>query len=147
MSDNCVAPRKDKGRETVLVYIPRPGSPIEQTVKHGSAIVGPESKSRQERTTVYFEGNLHGVGSMVTFADCAMHAYWRMRECYPTVAKMAVLAHDLVRVGTLDSERGVIRDELDARGALLAWLGIKDVPGDRRILSLQRELCVLAVSL
>jgi hypothetical protein len=80
-------------------------------------------------------------------ADRAIHAYWRMRERYPTVAKMTVPAHDLVRVGTLDPERGVIRDEFDARTALLAWLGIEDVPGDRRILSLQRELCVLAIRL
>jgi hypothetical protein len=57
LSDSNAAPPQDQGCETVLVYIPRPGSPIEQTMKHGSAIVGPEAESRQERTTVYFEGN------------------------------------------------------------------------------------------
>ena len=147
MSSNPAAPPHEQCSDSVLVYVPKPGTAIERTVKRGSAIVGPEAEAEagRARPTVYFEGNLYGAVGMVTFADRAMHAYWRMRERYPTIAMMTASPQELVRAGTLDPERGVIRDELDARGDLLAWLGIKDVPGDRRILSLQRELCVYGV--
>ena len=73
---------------------------------------------------VYYEGNRYGAANMVTYADRAMLAYWRMRDHYPTVAQAAVPVEHLVRIGTLDPERGEI-ELVDTEHApdLAEWLG------------------------
>jgi hypothetical protein len=129
-------------RTGVSVYIPKPGTAIGRTVERASAIVAPKREFRTARTTVYYEDLSQDAEGLVTFADRAMLAYRRMRAGTSTPEGITALPQELARVGTLDPARGVISAEREALRDLLNWLGIPDVPGDRRTLTLQRELCV-----
>ena len=115
----------------VRVYLPAPNAPALSHVLAGSAIVSrhqrahrPDEPGGPARLLVHYEGNRYGAANMVTYADQAMLAYWRMRDHYPTVAQAAVLVEQLVRIGTLDAERGEI-ELVDAEHArdLAEWLG------------------------
>jgi hypothetical protein len=71
----------------VRVYLPAPNAPALSHVLAGSAIVShhqpadsPDEPGGPARVLVYYEGNRYGAANMVTYADRAMLAYWRMRD-------------------------------------------------------------------
>lgn len=114
------------------VYVPRPGSDLEEAVWAGSGIVGsPEGST--DRLRVDFEGDQD---LYPCFADRVRRAaerhQWsrRHREGYPTRACAHVGPTEVIRVGRYDSEEGrvVVVDE----AALERWLGVDELP-DREL--------------
>lgn len=140
----------------VPVYVPsrrdgagrdvRMGEHMLATVAPRSAIVGtgrdPEPGLLPEMIVVYYEGNLYGAVNMVTFADRAMFAYWRLRDHYPTVAMMAVPRSQVVQAATLYPEHGRVEVKSAAQQVRLTrWLGLAIEDSD----ALARELRVQGV--
>jgi hypothetical protein len=123
------------------LYVPRAN--LKLAVDPRSAIVGTSSRQwlegrearidrREPREVggdtnlvIDFEGNRYNASNMVTYADRAMHAAGRQRECYPTVARAIVPSRQLVRVATLDYDHEQVRC-LDEDGVLelLRWLEV-----------------------
>jgi len=77
---------------------------------------------------VYYEGNLYDAANVVTYADRAMFAYWRMRDRYPTVARRAVRVDDIQQIGILDPTTGLItlgEEHGVPNERLCDWLSLK----------------------
>jgi hypothetical protein len=122
------------------------GEQMLATVAPRSAIVGtgqdPEPGLLPKMIVVYYEGNLYGAVNMVTFADRAMHAYYRLRDHYPTVAMMAVPRSQVVQAATLYPEHGRVEvKNAEQQVRLTRWLGLAIEDGD----ALARELRVQGV--
>lgn len=121
--------RSDEQNRTVLSRDERMGDWAAETIAPRSAIVGdgqdPEPGVLPEMIVVYYEGNLHNAVNMVTYADRAMFAYWRMRDHYPTVAMMAVPRSQVVQAATLYPEHGRIEVlDIDQEIRLCRWLDV-----------------------
>lgn len=108
----------------IVVYLPAGGHPATEGIARGSAIVGvPEPGAEEVR--IYFEGALYDQVNMVTLADRAVHAYGRLRERYPTLAKRMVPRSALVAVGTFDEAGGrIILTGEQSASAVANWLGV-----------------------
>lgn len=123
----------------IVVYVPAGGHPATGGIARGSAIVGvPEPGSEEVR--IYFEGALYGQVDMVTLADRAVHAYGRLRERYPTLAKRMVPRVSLVAVGTFDEAGGrIILTGEQSASAVATWLGVPTLdPAELRRSTLPR---------
>jgi hypothetical protein len=111
----------------VPVFTPVPGSFLVRRLAPGSALVATELD--EQRSLVYFEGNTHGASNVVTYADRVRRAAERMVDQASTCARMTVSTSELMRVGTFDSDRGVVELLGDnAASVLAAWLGLRGEP-------------------
>jgi len=99
------------------VYVPGPNCPI--SIVDGSGIVGCRHKG--DLIEIYFEGNIYGASELRPHLARVRHAYFRMREHYPTVARAVVPATELTHVGYYDE----VSDELHITNQpeLDRWLG------------------------
>ena len=82
--------------QTLIVYVPRPGTPPAQAIAPGSAIVGQPVDDQQVQC--YYEGAVHG--QEMSFDDKLMHAADRLVTHYPTCACGVFYREDLFEVGT-----------------------------------------------
>jgi hypothetical protein len=81
------------------VYIPKPNTYSNKTIKKGSAVI--KSKLVDESMVkVYYEGNIYNAQNIRTYEDRCMLAAGRARDNYPTTAFMVVPTHDLIDAGT-----------------------------------------------
>jgi hypothetical protein len=82
----------------------------------------------EERTSVWYEGNLHGAANIVTYADRVYHAADRMLRDYPTSATAALRSKHLLVIGTFDTHTGTVTLDGDSQRRILAdWLGVEQV--------------------
>jgi hypothetical protein len=130
----------------------RMGDHFAAAVAPKSAIVGtgedPEPGVLPEMIVVYYEGALYGQSNMITFADRAMFAYWRMRDRYPTAAMMAVPKNQLEHVANLYPEFGKVEPISGATLIRLArWLELKDDAMKREPQVFPRELAIEGVTI
>lgn len=107
------------------IYVPV-GTPAEQLIARGSAVVGRGDVS-EGRTLVYYEGNLYGAQNMRVFADRVTHAAGRMREAYPTIAKALLPIESLREVGVGDLS-SLTLTFINDREALQDWLESEELP-------------------
>lgn len=106
----------------VSIYVPRKGSSAAQSVLPGSALVGDPSRMRDGAVLCYFEGNKNLADNIKTFADKLIHAAGRLARDYPTVAKGAFRAEELIEVGRYDAVRCCVVEVSDGK-ALSGWAG------------------------
>lgn len=112
------------------VYVPGPGSDLEEKVWPGSGVVGSPVGSTG-RLRVDFEGDEQ---IYPRFADRVRRAaerhLWRQqhREGYPTRACAFVSPGEVIRVGGYDREEGrVVVGDVEV---LKAWLGLEKLPDE-----------------
>jgi len=144
--------RTDEQNRTLLGRDQRMGEHFAATIAAGSAIVGTgrdqDPGVLPGSIIVYYEGNLYGAANMVTFADRAMHAYWRMRDRYPTAAMMAVPVSQLQLVAHLLPEHGRVEVISGATLYRLArWLDLEEDATRREPQQFPRELVVSGVTI
>ena len=148
-------------RDALAVYAPAALLGPLTGVAPGSAIVGPRPcgiGSCPRPFVVYYEGDVYKTGELKTLADRAAQAAGRLRSEYPTVARAAVRACDVVEVGTLyepsaatstKSEKqagaspravaqiSLVRDgqgsDEQSRRLLAAWLEVEEASLDREL--------------
>jgi hypothetical protein len=101
-------------------------------VVKGSGIVALRPRHGSKTVPVWFEGAIFGQAGMERFVDRVRHAYFRMREDYPTRAKAIVPVADVVKVGVYMPGAGVLLGRLDAEDRLRTWLEIPTLSGLRR---------------
>jgi hypothetical protein len=111
----------------IVVYVPADTGDEGLHIARGSGIVG-EPKPSSGTVLIYFEGAIYKPVNISTFADRVMHAYYRMTERAPTIAKDRVPVERLIPVGTLDP----IRKQVTLTGPeserdLARWLGAENV--------------------
>ena len=115
----------------VIVWVPA----VHTTIDSGAGIVSSRPE-RGGRVTVDFEGNRHGAGNIVTFADRVYHAYGRQVTDYPTIARMSLQTSWLIRVATFDPKTGIVYVGSAAAAATLAgWLGVQTIPEEELLCS------------
>jgi hypothetical protein len=108
---------------TVVVVIPDP--PLGIVAASGVVC---QTLPAGERTSVWYEGNLHGAANIVTYADRVYHAADRMLRRYPTAAMAALRSEHLLVIGTFDTHTGTVTLDGDGERRLLAgWLGVEQV--------------------
>lgn len=108
---------KDHGL-VFTVYVPRGGAL--STIKRGSGIVGVKGHGVEDRTLIYYEGDVYRMeDKRRPYEELVYHAADRMAVDYPTIAKAMVKTTDLLEVGTFDyaTQRLVVTDQ----AALDAW--------------------------
>lgn len=77
-------------------------------IMDGSGIVGyirsPDAGEPIDESSImaYYEGNSVGASNLVNWVDKVRHAYGRMAQSAPTIAKSLVDATDFVEVGFID---------------------------------------------
>jgi hypothetical protein len=109
----------------IVVYVPAMNEQLH--IARGSGIVGEPSASSRT-VLIYFEGDTHWPVNISTFADRVMHAYYRMVEHAPTVAKSRVPVSSVIPVGTFDPVREeVTLTGLESERDLARWLGTERV--------------------
>lgn len=86
----------------LTIYVPRAASDLERMILPRSGIVG--TMQTEGRVLIDYEGNAYGAANMVTWADRVEHAAGRHVMRYPTVARLEVIAFDLVPVGVFDTD-------------------------------------------
>jgi hypothetical protein len=108
-------------RTEAVVYVPAPEHPATRTIAPASGIVG--RPGDPGLTEIYFEGAVHGQINMSSLADRVAHAYGRMAENNPTVARMVVPQDAIVAVGTyVPGERRIEPTGPDSEALLARWL-------------------------
>lgn len=123
----------------IVVYVPAGGHPATDGIARGSAIVGLAEPGAEE-VRIYFEGALFDQVNMVTLADRAVHAFGRLRERYPTLARRMVPREALVAVGTFDEAGGrIILTGEQSAASVATWLGVPTLdPAELRCSALPR---------
>jgi hypothetical protein len=111
------AERVDEVR--IAVYVPRPGTPVAESIAARSGIVGTPLFNASD-VLIDYEGDIYRV-SPRTFADRCFQAAGRHVSKYPTVARMVAQVADLVEVGEFDGDCVLVY--VDRLGALAEWLG------------------------
>jgi hypothetical protein len=106
------------------VYVPRRGHV--NTILPGSGIVGgawPDDRHREPGyELIDYEGAAYGQSGMSRWVERVMHADGRQRQRYPTVARISVERHGLVRVGAYDPElERILLDHVGDGSENLAW--------------------------
>jgi hypothetical protein len=130
----------------------RMGEHFTATVAPRSAIVGtgkdPDPGLLPQMMIVYYEGNLYGAANMITFADRAMFAYWRLRDHYPTAAMMAVPCSQVMHVANLYPEFGRVEASSGVTLTYLArWLELEADALNRAPEAIHHELAVKGVTI
>ena len=127
---------------TVVAYVPsaEPSTVLPPRVVPGSAIVGPfaEAAEGAAEREIYYEGNVIGASTIVTYADRVRVAADALVHRFPTTAKARVPAAELLEVAWFAYESSGLYVLADpARGALAAWLGFEDgsVPLDELVVT------------
>lgn len=122
-----MAPEEMRGivANELMVYVPRPGSALGESILPGSAVCG--RLQDNGRVLIDYEGNRYGSMNMRTFEEKLLHAAGRHIENYPTVARAMVKSADLIAVGRYDYETKTL--SVDNRDALLGWTGEDGYPG------------------
>src|SRR5262245_10310530 len=125
------------GLRTLMVLVPRQGTPPEHLIDPHSAIVadpaevGNRSKHQQHlgpMVEAYFEGNRYQASNLTTFEEKLKHAAGRLVERYPTSAKGQFRLADFHIVGSYHVEANwasvylAVTDDL----VLRRWLGEED---------------------
>lgn len=110
------------------VYIPNIAAPLWNTIDRASGIVGTPGKLDPNAVLIDYEGNRYNAMNIVTWADRVYHAYdrhtWNEGRGYPTIARLNVDPHEVVRVGSFDPEAGKITLDLNEKSTpeLMSWL-------------------------
>jgi hypothetical protein len=105
-----------------------PSEQLASVIDRGSGVVG--TTGAAGRYTLDYEGNRFGASNVVTFADRVSVAAGRHLEKYPTVARASVPLDEVLRVGTFDTETGVVDlgagdvGEDEARHLVAQWCGL-----------------------
>ena len=143
MAERPAVTRMEKAVEAALdqvsVYVPSaftanlgivPGSGIVS----GFAPVDVLPGSDQLFVLVDYEGNLYYAVNLARYADRVAHAWDRQKTQYPTVARSAIPAEQLIKVGEYDTEAervalglGTAMDVEDCRRRLATWLGVDEL--------------------
>ena len=89
---------------TYHVIIPKPGTPLEFTVREGSGMIASDSPLQEGRAKVDYEGNLYDAINLRDPLDRIRCAAGRQVQGYPTIARSSAKWEELVIVGTLDPE-------------------------------------------
>lgn len=93
------------------IFIPAPGSSLERHTAPGSAIVGlpmePGAESAGSLVTIDLEGNLYGAMNLRLFRERVLHAWGRQATRYPTAARRAAPAEELIKIGETNGRGGV----------------------------------------
>lgn len=114
----------------ITIYVPRPGSELEEEVWPRSGIVGsPEGSTGRLR--VDYEGDQELYPRFVERVRRAADRHrWRgeHREGYPTRANAFVDPTEVIAVGRYDVDEG--RVIIDDETALAAWLGVEKLPDE-----------------
>lgn len=111
----------------VIVYVPRGDQIAASHIVRGSGIVG-EPHANSGWIVVYFEGAIYRPENMITYADRVLHAFYRMDERAPTVAKAAVPKDSLIPIGTYEPAlRRVFLTGPESEHELAWWLGVEHV--------------------
>lgn len=110
----------------VPVFVPQQGSYAESAIAKGSAIVG--TQKGDSGWICYYEGNLYNAENITSFEDKAMIAAGRMRDNYPTFARMFCTDESLIHVGEFDCNTNTFiqNQQADAMMAFHAWT-VKEV--------------------
>ncbi|MDC8832811.1 hypothetical protein [Alteromonas gilva] len=104
------------------VFVPVQGASVASTlIKGGSAIVGSLESSIEGYVTVYFEGNLFDACNLNTIFDRAMIAAGRLHQRYPTTAKAAIPASELIQVGIYCYANHDLQIQSDKLALLQSW--------------------------
>lgn len=107
------------------LYLSKPDSANLNHIKRGSAILGPPEalahEYRQDEVTLYYEGGNQST-NVVTYADRAMQAAYRLLSIYPTVALASAPERELTEIGYFDLELGQVTIFDEATKDLAAWL-------------------------
>lgn len=112
-----------------LVVLVDKGSGIVGRPAPNGGAYGAESHADDNgRVLVDFEGNRYGAANIVTYADRVYHAYGRMVDDYPTVARNYLKAEQLLQIGWFEPEDGVV--DVNDYDALAEWLGVEEVDED-----------------
>jgi len=120
--------------QQIIVYIPRQEEPATRRIAQGSGIVGTPAAS-SDTVLIYYEGAIYRQANIVTFADRVRHAYYRMTEDAPTIAKAVVPAGSLIALGTFDAQRGIVElTGSESERDLAAWLATDTLdPAELRV--------------
>lgn len=102
------------------IYVPAGDDTFD--IDPASAIVAGASQRGNESLAVHFEGNRYDCLNMRRFDERCLHASGRAATRYPTIAKAALPASELLHVGVYDLLLKEIV-EVIAPQALEAWLG------------------------
>lgn len=92
----------------------------------GSGIVGRSMAGG--KVLVYYEGNLYDAVNMRRYVERVLHAWGRMDENYPTIAKATLDRQDLVWIGKWSSAMGRVLVDAENRAVLANWLGMTTIP-------------------
>jgi len=95
------------------VYVPAPGSPAADHIRHASAILSDPRRTRDGRVLIYFEGNLNGATNLTWYRERLACAAGRLVTSYPTVAQARIPANQLHLVARYDAARYVLTDVLN----------------------------------
>jgi hypothetical protein len=119
-------------KPTVKLFIPHTHQHdnfINRSIRPGSGIVGVEldaDETQAGNVLIYYEGNIYNADNIKTYEDKCFHAWSRMSERYPTVARMVVPRLDLVQIGSFDpNNKTVVIDEITPviHDAAMKWIG------------------------
>ena len=104
--------RVDGTGKLAVIFVPKVGSMAETIIIGGSAIVG---ISRDDRTTVYYEGNQNGASNLGRYAERVVCAAGRLFKKYPTVAMASydqeTMNENFVGVGVVTDDYRVFIDD------------------------------------
>lgn len=104
-----------------VVYVPAGDHPATSTIAPASGIVGRPDGSGL--TEIYFEGGIYDQVNMASLADRVAHAYGRLAENYPTMARMVVPQDAIIAVGTyVPGERRIELTGPDSESLVARWL-------------------------
>ena len=107
------------------VYVPRDER---LGIDPRSGVTGVPVSGDATRVRLDYEGNRFQADNVLTFADRVYHAIGRSHTSYPTIARQVASLEDVVLVGWMDVQHGVIHVLPAAADTLHAWIGDPQQP-------------------
>jgi hypothetical protein len=106
----------------VLVYLP--ATPYAGRIERGSAILAADYPLDHDgKFLVYYEGNVYKSAGMQFFEERCLHAAARLRQRYPTVARMRADPADFIQVGIYSLDTREVTISAKHHEWFAAWCG------------------------